>query len=218
MQSCDSRCKVAISLRERMLPQGFSLRLQIESDAPRIKTIKSFEDGRREEYWLIYRNIWILKTQKQFYYKIAEKIQEDIFSSCDTTLCDHILACILHSRCCSVVSALRCTNLRKWQHFSHLLCFKANFFENGFKWPDCFRRTCVSKAHNIWWNHGKIQIRFFGWELMIWNNFLKMGLFWSISLRKQCMSARDSTSERVFGLNPIIEAGSCSYWCSKWES
>ena len=24
-----------------------------------------------------------------------------------------------------------------------------------------------------------------------------MGLFWSISLRKQCMSARDSSSERV---------------------
>ena len=60
--------------------------------------------------------------------------------------------------CCSVVSALRCTNLKKWQYFSHLLCFKANFFENGFKWLDCFRRTCVSKAFNIWWNHGKIPI------------------------------------------------------------
>ena len=47
MQSCDSRCKVAISFRERMLPQGFSSRLQIESDASRIKIIKSFEDGRR---------------------------------------------------------------------------------------------------------------------------------------------------------------------------
>ena len=64
----------------------------------------------------------------------------------------------------------------------------------------------------------KFQFSNFGWELMIWNNFLKMGVFWSISLRKQCMSARDSTSERVFGLSPIIEAGSCSYWCSKWES
>ena len=35
---------------------------------------------------------------------------------------------------------------------------------------------------------------------MIWNNFLKMGVFWSISLRKQYISAKDSMWERFLDL------------------
>ena len=61
----------------------------------------------------------------------------------------------------------------------------------------------------------KFQFSYLSQKLMIWNNFLKMGLFWAIYMRKQYMSARGSERERVFGHNPIIEAGSCSYWSSK---
>ena len=92
------------------------------------------------------------------------------------------------------------------------MLFKANFFEIVSNGRTVFAAHVLAKIKIFDEIMEKSKFNYLSKELIIWNNCLKMSLFWSIYMRKQYMSARGSTWERVFGHNPIIEAGCCSYW------